>query len=193
MNVHSINRATPKVGRKATKSKTSDRRRSERRKADRRDVERRPRGRPLVDDKRRVILDAALRVFAERGYHGTVVPEIAVAAGVSVGTLYNHFENKDALVNEVFRDAKLRLRTALVGNVAPSDSYTFESGRAWFGEVWRRLGAFSRAEPEAFRFLEMQDHVPYLDDESRQVELTVLGPLLHAGKRLRDMWGGPPV
>ena len=47
----------------------------------------RKRGRPLVDDKRRRILDAALRTFADRGYHGTAVPEVADTAGVGVGTL----------------------------------------------------------------------------------------------------------
>ncbi|MBA3542140.1 MAG: helix-turn-helix transcriptional regulator, partial [Deltaproteobacteria bacterium] len=46
----------------------------------------RGRGRPLVDDKRRIILDAALTVFAERGFHGTAVPEVAEAAGVGTGT-----------------------------------------------------------------------------------------------------------
>src|SRR5687768_18439975 len=75
---------------------------------------RRGRGRPLVDDKRRRILDAALRVFAERGYHGTAVPEVATAARVGTGTLYRYFATKEALVNEVYRDAKARLRAALI-------------------------------------------------------------------------------
>ena len=65
-------------------------------------------------DKRRRILDAALKTFAERGFHGTSVPEVAEAAGVGTGTLYRYFAHKDALVNEVYRDAKLRLRAALL-------------------------------------------------------------------------------
>jgi hypothetical protein len=51
--------------------------------------------------------------------------------------------------------------------------------------VWRRLVGFARAEPAAFQFLEMQDHAPYLDAKSREVELSVLAPLWLAGKRLR--------
>ena len=153
----------------------------------------RRRGRPLVDDKRRRILDAALKTFAARGYHGTTVPEVADAAGVGTGTLYRYFENKEALVNEVYRDAKQRLKSALLDDLPAANMYQLDNARQWFDELWKRLAAFARAEPDAFRFLEMQDHVEYLDAESRALEVSVLGPLWLAGKRLRDRTGGPPV
>jgi AcrR family transcriptional regulator len=154
----------------------------------------RGRGRPLVDDKRRIILDAALTAFAERGYHGTAVPEVAEAAGVGTGTLYRYFENKEALVNEVYRDAKQRLRSALLANIPTVELQKLESSaETWFAELWRRLGTFAKTEPDAFRFLEMQDHVAYLDAKSREVELSVLAPLWLAGKRLRDRSDGPSV
>ena len=146
--------------------------------------EKRRRGRPLVDDKHRRILDAALRVFAAKGYHGTAVPDVADAAGVGTGTLYRYFANKEALVNEVYRDAKQRLRAALMDGLANPDATELGDAEAWFEELWERLGKFARAEPEAFRFLEMQDHVEYLDVKSRQLELSVLMPLWMAGKRL---------
>src|SRR5665647_3785964 len=153
----------------------------------------RGRGRPLVDDKRRILLDAALRAFAERGYHGTAVPEVAEAAGVGTGTLYRYFASKELLVNELYRDAKQRLRSALLDGVPPLDLGSADAAERWFLELWSRLGAFARAEPDAFRFLEMQDHVAYLDAQSRQVELSVLAPLVLAGKRLRDRASGPTV
>jgi len=144
-------------------------------------VAKRRRGRPLVDDKRRRILDAALRVFAARGYHGTAVPEVAAAAKVGTGTMYRYFETKEALVNEVYRDAKARLRAALLDGLDLA-----AVGEGWFLDAWRRLIDFARAEPAAFQFLEMQDHAPYLDAKSREVELSVLAPLWLAGKRLTD-------
>ncbi len=153
----------------------------------------RRRGRPLVDDKRRIILDAALRVFAERGFHGTNVPEVAGQAGVGVGTLYRYFENKEALVNQVYRDAKQRLRSALLDGAVAVDLYKLDAARVWFLDLWQRLGRFAKAEPEAFQFLEMQDHMPYLDGESRQLELSVLAPLWMAGKKLRARTTGAPV
>lgn len=153
----------------------------------------RGRGRPLVDDKRRIILDAALRAFAERGYHGTAVPEVAAAAGVGTGTLYRYFASKEVLVNELYRDAKHRLRSALLDGVPALALAQPDAAERWFSELWRRLGTFARTEPDAFRFLEMQDHVAYLDAESRQVELAVLAPLWLAGKRLRDKTSGASV
>ncbi|MBV8756119.1 MAG: TetR/AcrR family transcriptional regulator, partial [Deltaproteobacteria bacterium] len=147
-------------------------------------IERAKRGRPLVDDKRRKLLDAGLRVFAARGYEGTSVPEVAKAADVAVGSVYHYFRDKEALVNEVYRDAKTRLRAALLDDLAPLDVYAPDDGRRWFGDLWARLAAFADAEPDAFRFLEMQDHAPYLDAKSRALELSVLVPLYTSGQRL---------
>jgi AcrR family transcriptional regulator len=44
------------------------------------------------------ILDAAARVFVERGYHGATTNHVAEAAGASIGSLYQYFSNKDALL-----------------------------------------------------------------------------------------------
>ena len=47
------------------------------------------------------ITETALQLFAERGYHNTSVSNIAKAAGVSKGLMYNYFINKEALLNEI--------------------------------------------------------------------------------------------
>jgi AcrR family transcriptional regulator len=147
------------------------------------------RGRPVVDDKRRRILDAALSVFAERGYHGTSVPDVAGAAKVSTGTLYHYFEHKQELVNEVYRDAKDRLRTALLADLADPDLDRPGAAEQWFLAVWDRLATFALSDPESFRFLEMQDHAPYLDAASRQLEIATIAPLFVVGKRMSDRGG----
>jgi AcrR family transcriptional regulator len=61
----------------------------------------RPRKQPRqqrAHETRARILEAAARVFAERGYAGGTTNHIAVAAGLSVGSLYQYFPNKDAIV-----------------------------------------------------------------------------------------------
>jgi AcrR family transcriptional regulator len=51
------------------------------------------------------LLDAALALFAGRGYAATSVDAIADAAGVSAGLLYHHFESKAAVLNAIFEQS----------------------------------------------------------------------------------------
>jgi AcrR family transcriptional regulator len=53
-------------------------------------------------DKRKLILDAAVRVFAEHGYHGARVGDIAKDAGVAHGLLYHYFASKDDVLRTIF-------------------------------------------------------------------------------------------
>ena len=53
-------------------------------------------------DKREDILDAAIALFAEQGFHGAPMALIAKRAGVGTGTIYRYFENRDILINALF-------------------------------------------------------------------------------------------
>ena len=57
-----------------------------------------------VEEKRRLILDAAVRVFARKGFHASRVGDIAREAGVAHGLLYHYFESKDKLLETVFHE-----------------------------------------------------------------------------------------
>jgi AcrR family transcriptional regulator len=50
-----------------------------------------------AEERRALLLDAACRLFARRGYHGTTTADLAGAAGVTEPVLYRHFESKRAL------------------------------------------------------------------------------------------------
>jgi TetR/AcrR family transcriptional regulator, fatty acid metabolism regulator protein len=56
------------------------------------------------EEKRRLILDAAVRVFARKGYHTSRVGDIAEEAGVAHGLLYHYFASKEELLETVFRE-----------------------------------------------------------------------------------------
>ena len=58
---------------------------------------------PAVD-KRRAILEAAIRVFARQGYHSTRVSDIADEAGVAYGLVYHYFRSKEAVMTELFTE-----------------------------------------------------------------------------------------
>jgi AcrR family transcriptional regulator len=55
-------------------------------------------------DKRRQILDAAIRVFARQGFHATRVSDIADEAGVAYGLVYHYFKSKEEVLNELFTE-----------------------------------------------------------------------------------------
>jgi AcrR family transcriptional regulator len=57
-----------------------------------------------VEDKRRHILEAAVRVFARKGFHASRVGDIAEEAGVAHGLLYHYFESKDRVLEAVFHE-----------------------------------------------------------------------------------------
>ena len=56
------------------------------------------------ETKRKLILDAAIRVFARSGYHGARVGDIATEAGVAHGLLYHYFSSKEQVLETVFRE-----------------------------------------------------------------------------------------
>jgi AcrR family transcriptional regulator len=58
----------------------------------------------VPEDKRQLILDAAVRVFARKGYHTSRVGDIAEEAGVAHGLLYHYFKSKDELLETIFRN-----------------------------------------------------------------------------------------
>jgi len=55
-------------------------------------------------EKRKLILDAAIRVFADQGYHGARVGDIAEQAGVAHGLLYHYFASKDDVLQTIFTE-----------------------------------------------------------------------------------------
>ncbi len=73
----------------------------------------------LPEEKRERVLKEAARLFAERGFSGTDVTELARRAGVSKGSLYNYFESKEDLYLHVCKDGLARSRRAVYGGMDP--------------------------------------------------------------------------
>ena len=80
----------------------------------------------LKGETQRAILEAAEEVFGQSGLAGARMEDIAVRAGVSVGTLYNHFEHRDALLKELI----VARRKDLLGRL---DAVLESTGKDGFG------------------------------------------------------------
>ncbi len=81
----------------------------------------------LLTRKRAAILEAAQKAFLEGGYAATSMDSIAELAGVSVKTLYRHFENKDELFSAIVLDA-------CSGPHEDAEIEKPSSDRPWFAE-----------------------------------------------------------
>jgi AcrR family transcriptional regulator len=112
------------------------------------------------------ILNAALELFAERGFYGTSVADIAERAKVGAGTIYRYFEDKEALVNSLYQRWKHEMMAAILTDLA-----TGLPARQIFHQLWNRMSQFAKNNPEALIFLEAHHHAAYLDQTSR--DLTV--------------------
>lgn len=67
------------------------------------------------------VLDAAVELFAERGYDATSVAEVVARAGVAKGGFYHHFPSKEALLYEVYGDLITRQLAAMEEILARGD------------------------------------------------------------------------
>ena len=59
--------------------------------------------REIREKTKNAILDAALKIFSEKGFHATSMNDIAVAANVSKGLAYNYFESKQHIVQAILK------------------------------------------------------------------------------------------
>ena len=115
-------------------------------------------------DKKEAIMNAALEVFSELGFHGAPAPLIAEKADVGVGTIYRYFRDKEDLVNELYRFWKIKFMEALREDLDENKPL-----RALFHEIWSRWLQFALNYPKAFLFLTFHYHAPYLDEETRKL------------------------
>jgi len=119
-------------------------------------------------DKRRVILDAAMRVFARQGFHTCRVSDIADEAGVAYGLVYHYFSSKDEILDTMFlerwnvmlaaiaeadrseRSPQDKLR-AIAGFIVDSYRYEPELMKVIVVEVTRAANTFGRTHLEKIR------------------------------------------
>ncbi|PJZ68361.1 TetR family transcriptional regulator [Leptospira perolatii] len=125
------------------------------------------------EDKKERIFTSALRLFTERGFSATPMPELAKEAGIGAGTIYRYFKSKEELVNELYRFWKVKFLENLKENF-PKHASTKEK----FFHFWRQMGEFYKKHPQAFEFLELHSHAPYLDERSRKLTEDTLAYLV---------------
>jgi TetR/AcrR family transcriptional regulator, fatty acid metabolism regulator protein len=99
-------------------------------------------------DKRRLILDAAMRVFARQGFHTCRVSDIADEAGVAYGLVYHYFSSKDEILDTLF----LERWNVMLQAIAEADR-TQSSPREKLGAIAGFIVDSYRHEPELMKVI----------------------------------------
>src|SRR5258706_13676781 len=118
--------------------------------------------RPKSEDKRNAILDAATRVFAERGLTDAPTSEISKQAVVAEGTLFTYFKTKDDLINALYREIKLELADAMMSGFPRKQRVRTRLRHVWDGYV-----NWGIANPKQRKVLAQLQVSEVLTEESR--------------------------
>src|SRR5262249_11816026 len=113
---------------------------------------RRQGGMSKVEVKRELILQAAGKVFAERGYHAAGIADIARELGAGHGTFYRYFKNKEDIARSLIEETLRRIRAAL-GDEDPAAPASLEQYRQQVRLIGHKLFDLVLAEPQLCRVL----------------------------------------
>ena len=116
-----------------------------------------------LKEKELKIMDASIKLFVERGFHGTSTAEIAKTAGVATGTLFHYFKTKEELINRLYVYTKENMLNEI------SEQYdhkkTFKEN---IKPLWLKLVYFGINEHYKFQFILTFHCSPYITSLTRE-------------------------
>ncbi len=110
-----------------------------------------------MKEKEQKIFDASLKLFVEKGFHGTSTAKIAEIAEVSTGTLFNYFKTKEELINRLYFYSKESMFKEV--NYDYDDKKTIKEN---FKTLWLNLVYFCTHNPNKFRFIITFHYSPFI-------------------------------
>lgn len=114
------------------------------------------------------ILRVAIEEFANNGFENTSIQQIAKKSGISVGSVYKYFENKETLFSLVVQEGMASLENLLVGLADSSEDILIKAET-----IIRALLEFSRKQPELIKLycqLTTGDNSEFLNALSQRIE-----------------------
>lgn len=128
--------------------------------------------------KRDALVKATIHLVNNHGFHAAPMAKIAKTAGISPGTIYLYFENKQDLINQVYVQVK-----AAFTQFAFKDFEEQSTVEVGFKNIWKNIAKFKLHEVDEAMFLSQCDNTPMIDEASRQEGLMHLKPLLTLWER----------
>lgn len=117
-----------------------------------------------IEDKKAALLQSALKLFTERGFHGTSTAQISKEAGVATGTLFNYFPTKEDLINALYFDVKGKLSRSM-----GKDLQTQSTFHDKLEKIWYNMTEWGLNNPDDFLFVGQFCSSPYITSDTREV------------------------
>ncbi len=122
----------------------------------------------IPKEKRDRILSVAIKEFADNGFENTSIQQIAKKAGISVGSVYKYFENKETLFSMVVHEGMSSLENLLMSLADSSEDILVKAEK-----IIRELLKYSRKNPELIKLycqLTTSDNSEFLNGISQRIE-----------------------
>ena len=116
-----------------------------------------------VIDKKTAIIEAALKLFTERGFHGTSTAQISKEAGVATGTLFNYFPTKEDLINSLYFKVKGQLSQSMGKEIEAQSPFQDK-----LRKIWSNLIKWGVDNQEEFLFVGQFCSSPYITKFTRE-------------------------
>ncbi|MEO9021604.1 MAG: TetR/AcrR family transcriptional regulator [Ginsengibacter sp.] len=108
-----------------------------------------------ITDKKKAILKSTLRIIRTNGFQGTPISLIAKDAGVAAGTIYHYFENKDAIILELYNTIREEMLAAMFDDINEGNNF-----KSRFFKGWKNLCLYFIHHPEQLLFIEQYNCSP---------------------------------
>jgi len=112
--------------------------------------------------KRKIIIEVAINLFVERGFHGTPTSLIAKEAGIATGTLFNYFKTKDILINEIFREMKLEQTNYVLKNLERE-----KTSKKKMKKIWNDFILWNLENPTKKSFIKYFSNSNFISDDTK--------------------------
>lgn len=138
-----------------------------------------------VNDKREAIMEAALKLFTERGFHGTSTAQISKEAGIATGTLFNYFPTKEDLINSLYFEVKGKLSRSMGKQMENENTFKDK-----LRKLWSNLINWGIENQKEFLFVGQFCSSPYITKFTREEvmkEYIFLHNLVNQGIKLGEI------
>jgi len=116
-----------------------------------------------IKDKKTAIMEAALKLFTERGFHGTTTAQISKEACVATGTLFNYFPTKEDLINSLYIEVKGELSRSMGKGIEIESTFQDKMKK-----LWANLINWGLDNQEKFLFVGQFCSSPYITKFTRE-------------------------